>query len=186
LYSALFGVYTEVLHELKGVLQGNVTTREAANYTNQPEPATNDEFREQRRRKRNSSDGQVKTAKKAHPPTTSANDPRLRRQQEVPTRNFFAPLRSSQMETGEEIAIEHSENQQAASSQMGRPPPIVQTSEVNLIALQRQLKTISSSFEFRSTRKGTKVVTKEMADFSAIRAHFESQNFPHYTFTLNP
>jgi hypothetical protein len=49
--------------------------------------------------------------------------------------------------------------------------------------MQGQLKNITKgSFEFRSTRNRTKVVTKEMADFSAIRAHFESQNLPHYTF----
>jgi hypothetical protein len=88
------------------------------------------------------------------------------------------------METGEEVVEEPSESQQqAAPSQIGRPPPIVLTSEVNLIALQRQLKTISkNSFEFRSTRNGTKVVTTEMADYSAIRAHLESRNIPHYTF----
>jgi hypothetical protein len=88
------------------------------------------------------------------------------------------------METGEEVVEEPSESQQqAAPSQIGRPPPIVLTSEVNLIAMHRQLKKVTKgSFEFRSTRNGTKVVTKEMGDFSAIRAHFESRNLPHYTF----
>jgi hypothetical protein len=49
------------------------------------------------------------------------------------------------METGEEAAENPSENQeqQTAPSLIGRPPPIVLTSEVNLIALQRQLKPIS-------------------------------------------
>jgi hypothetical protein len=183
LYSALCGIYTEVLQELKGVLQSSVAPREAENTA--PVPTTsNEEFREQRRRKRNSSDGQATKPKKPSAPATSANDPRLRRQ-EVPTRNFFAPLRSAEMETGEEAADDASENQeqQATPSVIGRPPPIVLTSEVNLIALQRQLKPLSKgNFEFRTTRNGTKVVTKEMADYSAIRAHFESRNLPHYTF----
>jgi hypothetical protein len=59
------------------------------------------------------------------------------------------------METGEQSAGNPPESQQkqAASSQIGRPPPIVLTSEVNLIALQKQLKDIAKgSFEFRSTR----------------------------------
>jgi hypothetical protein len=183
LYSALYGIYTEVLHELKGELQGSVARGEAANPAPDPEQTT-EGFREQRRRKRNPSDGQHSKAKPSTP-TTSVNDPRLQRQQGVPTTNFFALLRSSHMETGEEIAEDIPENvqQQVASSQIGRPPPIVLTSEVNLIALQRQLKEIEKgTFEFRSTRNGTRVVLKEMSDFSEIRAHFESRNLPHYRF----
>jgi hypothetical protein len=124
LYSALNGVYTEVLHELKGVLQSSVAPREAENTASVPVPEitpSNEEFREQRRRKRNSSDGQATKPKKPSAPSTSAHDPRLRRQ-EVPTRNFFAPLRTSQMETGEEVVEDPSESQQqAAPRQVGRP-----------------------------------------------------------------
>jgi hypothetical protein len=73
---------------------------------------------------------------------------------------------------------------QAPSSQAGRPPPIVLTSQVNLIQLQRQLKDLlKGKFEFRNTRNGTKVVTKEIVFFfSTIRAHFDSNNFPNFTF----
>jgi hypothetical protein len=84
LYSALCGVYTEVLHELKGVLQSSVAPREAENRAAETE-TPNEEFGEQRRRKRNSSDGQATKPKKPPAPATSANDPRLRRQ-EGPTR----------------------------------------------------------------------------------------------------
>jgi hypothetical protein len=173
-----------VLLELKGVLQSSVTTGEAANRASELETTSTKEFCEQRRCKRNSSDGQATTAKKPSAPATSANDPRLRQQHEVSTRNFFAPLRSSEMETGKETAEDPSENQeqQAAPSHISRPPTIVLNSKVNLIALQRQLKSIAKgSFEFRSTKNGTRVVTKEMANYSAIRAHFESRNLPHYT-----
>jgi hypothetical protein len=111
LYSALCGVYTEVLHELKGVLQSSIAPRETENRAAETETSpSNKEFREQRRHKRNSSDGQATKPKKPSTPATSANDPRLRRQ-EVPTRNFFAPLRSSEMDTGEEVAESPSESQ---------------------------------------------------------------------------
>jgi hypothetical protein len=52
------------------------------------------------------------------------------------------------------------------SIQAGRPPPIA----------------VKDIFEFRSTRNGTKVVTKEMANFSAIQSHFKNHNFPYFTF----
>jgi hypothetical protein len=46
-----------------------------------------EEFREQRRRKRNPSDEQAKKSK----PTPGPRDPRIRTQGEVPTTNFFRP-----------------------------------------------------------------------------------------------
>jgi hypothetical protein len=59
------------------------------------------------------------------------------------------------------------QKQQAPSSQAGRPPPTVLTSQVNLTQLQRQLKgLVKGNFDFRNTRNGTRVVTKEMEDFS--------------------
>jgi hypothetical protein len=71
------------------------------------------------------------------------------------------------------------------SSQGGRLPPIVLTSQVNLIQLKRQLKgLLKGNFEFCNTRNGARVVMKEIADFSAICPHFES-NYLSY-FTLYP
>jgi hypothetical protein len=62
-------------------------------------------------------------------------------------------------------------SQQASSSKQGRPPPIVLTSTTNLIQLQRHIKGIAAgNFEFRNTRSGTRIVLKDMADFSAIKA----------------
>jgi hypothetical protein len=44
---------------------------------------------------------------------------------------------------------------------------------------QRQLKgLLKGNFELRSTRNGTRVFTKEMADFSTIRSDFERNNLP--------
>jgi hypothetical protein len=61
---------------------------------------------------------------------------------------------------------------QAPSSQAGEPPPIVLTSQVNLMQLQRKLKgLLKSNFGFRNTKSGTRVVMKEMVDISAIRSH---------------
>jgi hypothetical protein len=48
--------------------------------------------------------------------------------------------------------------------------------------LQRYINGIvTGNFEFRNTRSGTRIVTKEMADFSAIRKHLEN-NLSHFTF----
>jgi hypothetical protein len=66
------------------------------------------------------------------------------------------------------------EHQQAPSLVAGRPHPIVLTSAANLILLQKQLKgLVKGNFLFRSTRNRTRVITKEMADYSAIRAYFD-------------
>jgi hypothetical protein len=74
------------------------------------------------------------------------------------------------------------QQQQAPTSERSRPPPIVLTTETNLIQLQKQVKGIvKGSFEFRSTRNGTRVVVREMADYSTIRSHFESNNLHYYT-----
>jgi hypothetical protein len=52
-----------------------------------------------------------------------------------------------------------------------------------MIQLQRQLKDLlKGKSEFRNTRKGARVVTKEMADSSAISSHFESNNLLYLTF----
>jgi hypothetical protein len=49
--------------------------------------------------------------------------------------------------------------------------------------LQRQVKNIATdSFEFRNTRRGTRIVTKEMADFSAKKKHLEIHKFSYFTF----
>lgn len=43
--------------------------------------------------------------------------------------------------------------------------------------LQNQLKgLLKGNSEFRNTRKGTRVVTKEWEGFSAIRSHFKTNN----------
>jgi hypothetical protein len=64
-----------------------------------------------------------------------------------------------------ENTTEHQQHQ-APSNHADRLPPIVLTSQANLIQLQRQLKgLLKGSFEFCNTRNGTRVVRKEMTDF---------------------
>jgi hypothetical protein len=72
---------------------------------------------------------------------------------------------------------------QGTTSQAVRPPPIILTSATNLLQLQKSIKgMVKGSFEFRSSKNGTRVLTKEMADFSAIKSFFLSKKFDFYTF----
>jgi hypothetical protein len=76
-----------------------------------------------------------------------------------------------------EGATDKPETQKPSSSKEGRPPPIVLATAINLMQLQKRIKAIvASNFELRNTRSGTTIVTKEMADFSAIRKHIEDNN----------
>jgi hypothetical protein len=59
------------------------------------------------------------------------------------------------------------------------------TSTVNLISLQKDLKLIlKGPFEFRNTRAGNKVMSKEMTDYSAIRHNLDSKQLCYFTFFL--
>jgi hypothetical protein len=78
---------------------------------------------------------------------------------------------------------EASTREATAPAKIGRPPPIVLTFAVNLIQLQKQLKgVVSENIEFRSTRNGTRVITRSMADFQSVKSHFNSQNLSYYSF----
>jgi hypothetical protein len=62
------------------------------------------------------------------------------------------------------------------------PPPIVLTTATNLMQLQKRIKDIvTGKFEFRNTRSGTRIVTKEMADFAKIRKYLENNNLSYFT-----
>jgi hypothetical protein len=52
-----------------------------------------------------------------------------------------------------------------------------------LIQLQRHVRDIDKGdFEFRNTRSGTRITTKVMEDFSAIRKYLEGKNVSHFTY----
>jgi hypothetical protein len=77
----------------------------------------------------------------------------------VPTRNGFAPLRTTGMDT-ETSGAENTLPEQEAPRKSGRPPPIVMTSTTNLIQLQCDLKEhVKGEYEFRNTRNGTHIIT---------------------------
>jgi hypothetical protein len=64
-----------------------------------------------------------------------------------------------------------------------RPPPIVLAAVTNLIQLQKHTQRIvKGTFEFRSTRNRTNVVTREVADFTAIKTFFDNSKLSYYTF----
>jgi hypothetical protein len=132
-------------------------------------------------RKRNPSDEQVKKSKTAMPAPVAKPKP----QGEIKTKNFFAPLRTADMEVEGTTEKPEKETQQPSSGKVGRPSPIVLTTATNLMQLQKRIKAIvTSSFKFRNTRSGTRIVTKEMADFSAIRMYLEDNNLSYFTFFL--
>jgi hypothetical protein len=75
------------------------------------------------------------------------------------------------------------ETQKSSSSKAGRPFPIVLTTATNLMQLKKRIRDIvTGNFEFRNTRSGTGIVTKEMADFLAIRKHLDNNNLSYFTF----
>jgi hypothetical protein len=73
--------------------------------------------------------------------------------------------------------------EEAVPDKTSRHPPIVLTSTTNLTQLRKLLKDmIKEKFEFRSTRNRTRIITKDMADFSAFRSNFENNNLSLFMF----
>jgi hypothetical protein len=103
-------------------------------------------------------------------------------QKEVATRNFLASLRTAEMDT-DFASSEATLCNETPPGKTGRPPPIILTSAVNLIQLQKKLKSVvSGDFEFRSTRNGTKVITRGLEDFKAVKFHFDNKLLLYFTF----
>jgi hypothetical protein len=98
----------------------------------------------------------------------------------VTTKNFFVPLRTINMDTDAHVT-ESNSTEKAATGKSCRPPPIILTSATNLI--QNQLKgEAQQSFEFRNTRKGSRVVTKVMVDYQAVKSYFDKNSLSYYIF----
>jgi hypothetical protein len=80
-------------------------------------------------------------------------------------------------------SIETTQHETATAAKTCRPPPVILTSTVNLIQLQKQLKTLlKEHFEFRTTRNGTRIVTRGMVDFLGVKSHLKNQNLAFFTF----
>jgi hypothetical protein len=134
-----------------------------------------DGFKEVRNRKRHSSQEATITPKKATLPAPSTK---------VAIRNFFASLRSANMDTDFPAAVSSPAAEEAVPAKAGRPPPIFLTSATNLMQLQKQLKGVAKQvFEFRNTQNGTRVITKGMVEFEAVKLHFEFIYLSFYSFS---
>jgi hypothetical protein len=109
-FSALYGTYTFALKELKALLNVNTTTPQTAKWPTQEEI-----FQEVRRPKSHSSNEAARTPKKILVTATSAaanTTPKT-----VPTRNFFAPLRTPKLRTRRRVR----KKRQLLAKQVGRP-----------------------------------------------------------------
>jgi hypothetical protein len=66
----------------------------------------------------------------------------------------------------------------------GKPSPIVTISTTNLIRLQSDFKEhVKGEYEFRNTRNGTRIIKKEMADYSVMNAYLDKNNLHYFTFS---
>jgi hypothetical protein len=80
-------------------------------------------------------------------------------------------------------STEANSNEEAFPGKTGRPPPIILKSTTNLIQLQTELKiVVKENFEFRSTRNGTRVITRSTVDFKSVKSHFDAPNLSYYSF----
>jgi hypothetical protein len=78
---------------------------------------------------------------------------------------------------------EATSNEAAVPGKTGRPPPIILTSTTNLIQLQNHLESVvKEKLEFRSSRNGTRVITRDMTDFISVKSHFDDNNLSSYSF----
>jgi hypothetical protein len=99
LFSALYGLYTTTLNELKSVLQTSAQVPRQGVATSEAPPAEaekmNDGFTEQRGRKRNPSEEETRVnSKKCTTSTTSVAAHTYGKATPVATRNYFASLRT--------------------------------------------------------------------------------------------
>jgi hypothetical protein len=161
LFSALYGLCTVTLNELKAVIKVNAQAGQSGEVkkTSVESSAQDDDFREVNRRKSHISNETSQTTKKSTKLVLTFAAVKLP-PKAVLTRNFFALLRSTDVDmetTGEENALP----EQEAPKKSGKPPPIVMTSTTNRIRLQSDLKErIRGEYEFRNTRDETRAITK--------------------------
>jgi hypothetical protein len=120
LYSALYGVYTEVLHDLTAVVEESAFKEETPKTTITAPPSI-EEFREEERRKRKPTDDADKRPNKLAKSTADVSDPES-------LSKDGAPLRPADWQGDHGDDADNStkrQQQQTSSSQAGRPPPIV-------------------------------------------------------------
>jgi hypothetical protein len=173
-------MYMVTLNELKASSQARQSG--AVNKTSVESTAQDYGFREVKRRKRHIFNNNSQPAKKsANPVPTSAAvslPPKV-----MLTRNIFAALRTIDMCT-ETISAENTLLEQEAPRKQGRRSLTIMTSTTNFIRLQSDLKDfVKGEYEFRNTRNGTRIITKEMADYSAMKSYLEKNNLHYIIFS---
>jgi hypothetical protein len=96
LFSALYGMYTVTLNELKAVLKVSAQAGQSrgVNKTSVESTAQNEDFRELKTRKRRYYDDTSQTAKKSNISVQKSAAFKLPKKLGI-TRNFFAPLRTN-------------------------------------------------------------------------------------------
>jgi hypothetical protein len=115
-----------------------------------------DYFREVKGRKGHISNNTSQTAKKPTKTVPSSAAVKLP-PKAVSGRNFFAPLRTTDMDT-ETTGAGNPLPEQEAPSKSGRPPPHT----TNLIRIQRDLKElVKGEYELRNTPNGTLIIKKK-------------------------
>jgi hypothetical protein len=134
LFSALYGIYTLTLNELKAVLKVNAQAGQcgAVTTTSLESAAHDDDLQEIKRYKRHISNNTSPIAEKSITSDTNSAVGKLPTKTVI-TRNFFAPLRTNDMDT-ESTETENTLPEEAPRKS-DRPPPIVMTSTTNLIRL---------------------------------------------------
>jgi hypothetical protein len=188
LFLGMLRLYAATHRDLRSSIKQEKETPSGG--TNGDPGQSNQEFREQKRRKRTPT-GEKAENTKTDKATPTPCDPRIQPHGEVPTKNYFVPLRTTAMEVERPVAEGSTEKpdgepHQESTSKSGRAPPVVLTATINLIQFQKTFKGfVSGSFEFRNTRNRTMIVTKEMADFSAIKIFLETNMLSFYTFFRN-
>jgi hypothetical protein len=133
-------MYTVTLNQLKAILKVSAQAGRsgAVNRTSVESAAQDNHFQELKRRNMHISDDTSRTTKKSTKPVPTSAAVRLP-PKAVSTRNFFAPLRTTDMDT-ETTGAENALPEQEAPRKSGGPPPIVMTSTSNLIQVQSDLK----------------------------------------------
>jgi hypothetical protein len=118
LISALYGTYTVALKELKSILKVSDSGGGATTTSEPVKPTEEDGFKEILRRKRHSINEAAPASKK--PAAETKNTPN----KEVATRNFFAPMRATNIDT-DTYGAEATTVEEAVPGKAGRPPPII-------------------------------------------------------------
>jgi len=178
LFSALYGVYMLAFMDLKTVIKKITDSKSKEKSVANPRPEEG--FQEQKTKRRSSTEeDRPNSAKKQG---MNNNNVIGLKQTATITRNFFAPLEmDAEPETG---GMEEEPLQRTGKD---RPPPIIITSQVNLLKFQKEIKAITKgSFELRNTKHGTRAISREMADYLAIKNQLEKTKIHYYTFHLPP